>query len=96
MGEHLLSSCDFQIEKGPHCKQEARARIILSGKWLGRVQCSGTHLRGKIINVNLTELRVGGSRTVVSGGDGLNEGLISFDRDNEESLACAKWRHDYP
>ena len=28
------------------------------GKWLGRVQRSGTHLRGKIINVNLTELRV--------------------------------------
>ena len=72
VGEHLLNSCHFQIEKGPHRKQEARTRIILSGKWLGRVQCSGTQLKGKIINVNLTELRVGGSKAVLSGGNGLN------------------------
>lgn len=58
MGEHLLNSCYFQIEKGPLCKQEARARITLSGIWLGRVQCSGMHLSRKIINVNLTVLRV--------------------------------------
>lgn len=33
---------------------------------------------------------------MVSGGNSLSKGLVLFDRDNEESLACTKWRHDYP
>ena len=55
---YLFNSCCVQAEKGPHWKPQARAKNILSGKWLGRVQRSGTPLRGKIINVNLTKLRV--------------------------------------
>lgn len=73
-GEHLLDRCYNQIETEPHCKQEARARFSLSIKWLGRVQCPGNHLKGKIINVNLTELSVGGRGVVCSEGSDLNMG----------------------